>query len=63
MRWKEMTLTGWGGTTKALAEVARPERARDLQALVRTAHQNGIIAHGRAGVTAIRRSIRRARCC
>ena len=30
MRWKEMTLTGWGGTTEALAEVARPERARDL---------------------------------
>ena len=47
MRWKEMTLTGWGGTTEALAEVARPERARELQALVGTAHENGIIAHGR----------------
>ncbi len=46
MMWKEMTLTGWGRSSRATVAAGRPERARDLTALLGDHHARGVIAYG-----------------
>lgn len=46
MRWKQMRLGSWGGNSDAEMRVARPERIADVQAAVRAAAGDGVIAYG-----------------
>ncbi len=46
MMWNERTLTGWGRTAHATMEVGRPERPRDLSALLADTNGTSVIVHG-----------------
>ncbi len=46
MMWNARTLTGWGRTAQATMEVGRPERPRDLAALLADANGTSVIVHG-----------------
>ena len=46
MMWNPLTLTGWGRTAHADMEVGRPERPRDLAALLADTNGTSIVVHG-----------------
>ncbi len=46
MRWKAMRLAGWGRTSWASVEAARPERLGDVVRAVLAGHEGGLIARG-----------------
>ncbi|NNG03580.1 MAG: FAD-binding oxidoreductase [Inquilinus sp.] len=46
MRWKSQTLTGWGRSSQATVEAARPERSADIATLLAEPAGHGLIAHG-----------------
>ncbi len=46
MTWKQLELTGWGGSSRALCRAARPERWRDAAAAVAQADGSGLLAFG-----------------
>ena len=46
VRWKKMSLTGWGRSNSAIVEACRPERVSDVAAAVRAAGPGGILAYG-----------------
>ena len=45
-RWKDMTLSGWGRNPGAASRIARPERIRELQALVPDPDGQSSLARG-----------------
>ena len=46
MTWKQLELTGWGGSSRAACRAARPERWRDAMAAVAQADEHGLLAFG-----------------
>ena len=46
MMWNAQTLTGWGRTAQATMEVGRPERPRDLSALLADTNGTSVVVHG-----------------
>jgi decaprenylphospho-beta-D-ribofuranose 2-oxidase len=46
LRWKKLELAGWGGACRAVSEVARPERARELPAILRSGSSAGLSIFG-----------------
>ena len=46
MMWNARTLTGWGRTAQATMEVGRPERPRDLSALLADTNGTSVVVHG-----------------
>ena len=46
MMWNPLTLTGWGRTAQAAMEVGRPERPRDVAALLADSNGTGVVVHG-----------------
>ncbi len=46
MTWKQLELTGWGGSSRALCRAARPERWRDAITAVTEAGEHGLVAFG-----------------
>lgn len=45
-RWKRMTLTGWGRSSRAVVDAGRPERVGEARQLLAAVGPEGIIAHG-----------------
>src|SRR5262245_22443552 len=46
MRWKTLSLTGWGRVRRARSEAARPERPSELPALLESSSSNGLSIYG-----------------
>jgi len=46
MTWKQIELTGWGASSRALCRAARPERWRDAMTAVAEADEHGLVAFG-----------------
>ncbi|WGF87091.1 FAD-binding protein [Marinivivus vitaminiproducens] len=46
MSWRQLTLAGWGRSTRSACLAARPERQGDLRRALAGAGGDGVIAHG-----------------